>query len=306
MPEHLDHTLTAMADNGIDVLLLGREANTRYVTGANRLWLAGTRPFAPGCVVVRDTRAVHLLSITDEGVGPLVPRDHLYPISWNPMNVVGGVAAIPGVEDAKTIGVDGMTPLFEQLIAALLRDPKLVDAEAVLRDARRFKTDDDIEGIRAAATVARDSLDAAFAAFTPGTSPNELKGVFTERMCSHGVTTPAFEAEFSVDGDVVSARAGVIREGWEAVLARTHPPNDALRTRHREAVELCSAWPSVAELRWDGVTVEGVGVGHEILLDTDALQPRVVVYLEVSENGAVHGDTVHVTAADPEVLTADL
>src|SRR6202022_1542422 len=91
--DHLERTRAAMADADVDVLVLGREANARYVSGAHRLWLAGTRPFAPGCVVVRDTAAVHLLSITDDGVPQAVPPERLYPISWNPMNLVAAVAA---------------------------------------------------------------------------------------------------------------------------------------------------------------------------------------------------------------------
>ena len=47
MPEHLGRTLSAMADAGIDALVLGRAGNIRFVSGAERLALAGTRPFAP-------------------------------------------------------------------------------------------------------------------------------------------------------------------------------------------------------------------------------------------------------------------
>src|SRR5260370_6902978 len=89
--DHLARTRAAMAAAGIDVLVLGREANARYVSGADRLWLAGTRPFAPGCVVVRETGAVHLLSVTDDGVPPSIPVDRLYPITWNPLNLIAAV-----------------------------------------------------------------------------------------------------------------------------------------------------------------------------------------------------------------------
>ena len=41
MSDHLDRTLTAMADDNIDVLLLGRTPNVRYVSGANQLALTG-------------------------------------------------------------------------------------------------------------------------------------------------------------------------------------------------------------------------------------------------------------------------
>ena len=67
MSEHLTRTLAAMTDVDVDVLLLGRSPNVRYVSGANQLALAGTRPFAPACVVVRGTGAVHLMTTTDEG-----------------------------------------------------------------------------------------------------------------------------------------------------------------------------------------------------------------------------------------------
>ena len=78
MKPHLERTLDAMADAGVDVLLLGREANARYVSGADRLSVAGSRAFAPGCVVVRDTAAVHLLTVTDDGYTKLT-NHHYWP-----------------------------------------------------------------------------------------------------------------------------------------------------------------------------------------------------------------------------------
>lgn len=65
--------LDQMAAHDLDVLVLGRQANVRYVTGAPQLWVAGTRPFGPTCVVVRETGAVHLLSTWDEGVPDDIP-----------------------------------------------------------------------------------------------------------------------------------------------------------------------------------------------------------------------------------------
>src|SRR5437764_6761081 len=108
-----ERVLDEMARQGVDVLLLGREGNARYVSGARRLFLAGERAFAPGCVVVRETGAVHLLSATDFGVPAEVPRDNLYAPSWNPATLVEHATGIPGVRRARTIGVDGLTPLFD-------------------------------------------------------------------------------------------------------------------------------------------------------------------------------------------------
>src|SRR5438552_13891542 len=108
-----ERVLEEMARQNVDVLLLGREGNARYVSGARRLFLAGERAFVPGCVVVRETAAVHLLSNTDFGVPDEIPHSNLYPTSWNPATLVGRVTAIPGVEDGSRVGVDGLTPLFE-------------------------------------------------------------------------------------------------------------------------------------------------------------------------------------------------
>src|SRR5580765_8673304 len=98
----------AMAREGVDALILGREANARAVSGANRLWLAGTRAFAPGCVVIRREHAVHLLANSDAGFEGF-PHDQLYPVTWNPERLFASLHAIPGLADARTIGVDGMS-----------------------------------------------------------------------------------------------------------------------------------------------------------------------------------------------------
>ena len=48
-----ERALAQMEKHDLDVLVLGRQANVRYVTGTPQLWVAGTRPFGPTCVLVR-------------------------------------------------------------------------------------------------------------------------------------------------------------------------------------------------------------------------------------------------------------
>ena len=60
--------LAAMTDAGADALILGREANARYVSGARRLWLANARAFAPGCVLVGATGDVVFPTVTTDRV----------------------------------------------------------------------------------------------------------------------------------------------------------------------------------------------------------------------------------------------
>src|SRR5215468_3575729 len=111
-----ERALAQMAAHDIDVLVLGRPANVRYVTGAHLLWLAGTHPFAPTCILVRATGEIHLLSTWDEGVPDDIPHERLFGITWNPMNVVEVLRAIQGATDARRVGTDGMSPGYARML----------------------------------------------------------------------------------------------------------------------------------------------------------------------------------------------
>ena len=80
--------LAQMEAHDIDVLVLGRQANVRYVTGAPQLWIGGTRPFGPVCVMLRGTGEIYLMSTDDEGVPEEIGRDRLYGLAWNPMTLI--------------------------------------------------------------------------------------------------------------------------------------------------------------------------------------------------------------------------
>jgi hypothetical protein len=129
----LVHCVGAMARDGIDALVLGREANARAVSDAARLWLAGTRAFAPGCVVVREPVSVHLLANSNAGFESF-PSEQLYPVTWNPERLLGALQAIPGFTDAQRIAVDGMSPGMRALFAALVPHAQLVDAGPIFAE----------------------------------------------------------------------------------------------------------------------------------------------------------------------------
>lgn len=319
-----------MAEAGIDALILGREANARYVSGADRLSLTGTRPFGPGCVVVRATGKVHLLSTTDSGIPSEISHDQLFTLSWNPMTIAGSVAAIPGMAEATTVGVDGMTPMMEQLLGAYLPNATFVDGESLLRAVRRPKSAADVDGIRRAIDVAEQCLAAAAGAVKPGTTERALLGQFEASMGRLGVTTPAFEAATCVagtspraivtdralrTGDLVHLRGGVLVDGWEGILARTRGcggatgPQAAGGTRAAaalgEAIAACRPGEVIGELRAspDVTALDGVGMGHEELADDDILAADDVVYVEVFVDQVLLGDVVHITATGPQILT---
>jgi Xaa-Pro dipeptidase len=119
----------------------------------------------------------------------------------------------------------------------------LVDGEDLLRRARRVKTPDEVEALRASVGVAERSLAEAEAAVRPGITERDLTGVFMEAMAAEGVTTPSTQdvawitsrehpwrrvgREAAVSpGDLVAFDAGVIRGGYTGELGRTRAAGD--------------------------------------------------------------------------------
>ena len=143
-----ERALAQMEEHDLDVLVLGRQANVRYVSGTPQLWVAGTRPFGPTCVVVRDTGAIHLLSTWDEGVPDDIPHENLYGIAWNPMNTIANLARIEGASTAKRVGTDALSPGFAQLLPMAFPNAELVDGELAMRAARRIKTAEEVAALR--------------------------------------------------------------------------------------------------------------------------------------------------------------
>jgi Xaa-Pro aminopeptidase len=240
------------------------------------------------------------------------------------------VAAIPGLADATTIGVDGMTPMMEAILGGVLPNAELVDGETFLRAVRRPKSAGDLDGIRAAVSVAERCLAAVIDAVAAGATERTLLGRFEARMGELGVTTPAFEAATCVagtapraivtdralrTGDLVHLRGGVLVDGWEGVLARTRAvdgatgPQAAAGERAAaalgEAIAACRPGEVIAELRGrpQVSALEGVGLGHEELADDDILQVADVVYVEVLVDQVLLGDVVHVADVGPAILT---
>lgn len=225
--------LAAMEAHDLDLLVVGMPPDVRYLSGAPPLWTAGTRPFGPAAVLVGGTGDVHLLTTWDEGVPVEIPREHLYGITWNPMNLVGTLTAIGEAHGPRRVGVDGMSPLFAKLLPMAFPDAEIVDGEVALREARRIKTDAEVDALRRSAAVAEACAGAVRAALAPGATTRELTGIAMDEMVAHGVTTPAVQrsvriatagrhAETEVRaGDLVTVHAGVLADGYVGEVART-------------------------------------------------------------------------------------
>jgi Xaa-Pro aminopeptidase len=330
--------LAAMEEHDIDALLLGREANARYAAGAQRLWTAGTRPFGPGCVVVRASGTVHLVSTWDEGIPDDIPHDHLFGITWNPGNLLTWLQGIDGLAEARRIGTDSLTPRFARLLPKVFPSADLVDAEGVLEATRRIKAPEEIDAIRAALTVAEASLAPAVAELRPGVSEHHLAAVFMDAMARQGVTTPATQhvawiasspRPASRSGtkavrpdDLVAFDAGVVAGGYAGEVGRTWPVEraavdaptkdllgraDDLRGRLLEACrpgEACSgllaAYRQVGQTPPQFPVAFGLGLGFDVPVVTAQL-PRTAAR-ELLEPGMVLAVTAQVTGQDDRTV----
>jgi Xaa-Pro dipeptidase len=232
--------LAQMEAHDLDVLVLGRTANVRYVTGATTLWLAGTLPFGPSCVLVRSTGAIHMLSTWDEGVPEDIPRENLFGLTWNPMNTISVLQGIEGAAGARRVGTDALSPLFAQLLPMAFPAAELIDGELAMREARRTKTAEELDAIRESVAVAENSLAKSVAELRPGVTEKELDGVLLEAAAAGGVTTPAVQDAVWITnrehqwrrvdsdravaaGDLVAFTAGVVAHGYIGEVGRTHP-----------------------------------------------------------------------------------
>lgn len=236
--------LARMDEHGLDVLVLGRQANIRYVTGAPQLWIAGTRPFGPMCVLVRATGDIYLNSTDDEGVPEEIGHDHLYGLAWNPMTLIDVLRKIDGAQSARRVGTDAITPTFAALLPQAFPNAQLVDAEPAMRAARRVKTPDEIAAMDQALRVAERGLAGALAELAPGASECSLAGAMMEAMAAGGVSTPATQDAAWVTsrerpwrrasrgqvrpGDLVAFAAGALANGYVAEVGRTWTAGDTV------------------------------------------------------------------------------
>jgi Xaa-Pro aminopeptidase len=230
--------LAQMEAFDLDILVLGRQANVRYVTGAPQLWVAGTRPFAPICVMMRGTGEIHLNSSWDEGMPEEIDHDHLYGLAWNPMTLIDVLKKIDGAGTARRVGTDALSPTFEQLLPIAFPNAELVDGELAMRTARRIKTPDEITALRAAVQVAEKGLSAALSELAPGITEQTLTGAMLEAMAAGGVSTSATQDGAWITsrqhpwrqgprdrrveaGDLVALASGALADGYVGEVGRT-------------------------------------------------------------------------------------
>lgn len=321
-----ERALAQMEAHDLDVLVLGRQANVRYFSGAPQLWVAGTRPFGPICTVVRSTGEIHLNSTWDEGMPDDIPHDHLYGLAWNPMTLIEVLKGIDGAGTARRVGTDALTPSFAKLLPMAFPDAELVDGELAMRAARRIKTPDEIATLRGAIRIAEESLATAVAALRVGTTEQELTGILLEAEAAGGVSTPATQDGAWVtsrehpwrrarsdgrieQGDLVAFSAGVLADGYVGEVGRTWPVDvdasalydrwnalwDKLAAACRAgqpASDLLTAYEAANEPLPPMPVAHGLGLGFDPPVVTPELQATAAA--EILEPGMVLSVTGYV------------
>jgi Xaa-Pro dipeptidase len=255
--------LAQMEAHDIDILVLGRQANVRYVTGAPQLWIGGTRPFGPVCVVVRASGEIYLNSTADEGIPEEIGRDRLYGLAWNPMTLITVLKNVDGASTARRVGTDALTPTFATLLPLAFPNAEFVDGELAMRTARRVKTLDEVAAMATALRVAERGIAAAVAELQPGLSEQTLAGAVLEAMAAGGVSTPATQDAAWVtsrehpwrratgdgrvrSGDLVAFTAGALADGYVGEVGRTWPVGDAENGSARKLYQrLNKLWDSL-------------------------------------------------------------
>jgi len=254
-----ERALAQMRAHGLDMLVLGRQANVRYVTGVPQLWVAGTRPFAPICVLDGATGEIHLNSTWDEAVPEEIGRERLYGLTWSPMKLIEVLKDIDGARTVRRVGSDAITPTFAELLPIAFPNAELVNAEPAMRAARRIKTPEELAAMSTAMSTAEAGMRAGIATLAPGVAEKTVAGAVLEAMAAGGVTTSASQDAAWVTsrhhpwqradgdgrvqlGDLVALSAGALANGYVGEVGRTvfvgDDDSEAIRALYRRSDRL--------------------------------------------------------------------
>jgi Xaa-Pro dipeptidase len=188
--ERLARARAAMAEQGVDVLVLLHGPHVTYTTG-----------FVPGAVdVTHATFRRPVAFVTADDLRLHTDAAGAEPALWPELDETApafgrALAAVAGDLRGKRVGVDEITGAMHR--ADLLAGAELVDAGRVLAPARLTKTADELACIDLAQRANEEAMDAARAAAVPGARRTEVAGAFLRRLVELGdppnLIDPIFE-----------------------------------------------------------------------------------------------------------------
>ncbi|MGK8506461.1 M24 family metallopeptidase [Nocardia asiatica] len=196
---------SAMADQGVDALILLNNSNVVYATGAN--WPLGDAGLAhverPVAVVVAGDPWPHLFLPFREGASAEsdLPADHLHGPVY--LEFDEGVAAFARliadlIPAGSAIAVDECTGAMLRARSALFPGGGPSDAAAVIGPAKLIKTPDEIACIRTACRITEQAMVDVQAALAPGRRQIDLSASFVRRAFELGATANMLDAIWQV------------------------------------------------------------------------------------------------------------
>lgn len=265
--ERLAKAKLALQKSDADALLVFRAEDARYITGHRSHlgpvpWLGLVVVFLPkgGEPIVYTMDAEHATSRM-----PWIPKNNIRSLLYG--IIEGNEAAIrKWAEENKTtlgsarkIGIDIWTPDMTKAFKAAMPNTEFVNGEAILMEAKKIKTVDEIECLRTVASITEAGFQAALDVLKPGIRECEVLAEAWRAMtrlgsewtqCSNIVTSGPYTApyrRFTSDriirkGDLVIVDIGGNFNGYWGDETRTFVCGDVMPTKeqidlHQEAYD---------------------------------------------------------------------
>lgn len=196
---------SAMADQGVDALILLHNSNVVYATGAS--WPLNDAGLShverPVAVVVAGDPWPHLFMPFREGIsaGSDLPADHLHgPVYLEFDEGVRNFARLVSdlIPAGSTVAVDESTGAMMRAASALFPGGPPSDAAAVVGAAKLVKTPDEIAYMRTANQITEQAVADVQAALAPGRRQIDLSASFVRRAFELGATANMLDAIWQV------------------------------------------------------------------------------------------------------------
>jgi Xaa-Pro aminopeptidase len=196
---------SAMADSGVDALILSNNGNVVYATGAAWPLLdAGLSHIErPVAIVLATDEHPHLFMPFREGASweSEIPADHLHPPLYLEFDEgVNRFARVVAdlIPPGATVATDELTGAMGRAAGRLFRGGPPTDAAPVVGAAKLVKTRDQIACIRKACRITEDAVVDVQKALAPGIRQIDLSAAFVRRAFELGATANMLEAIWQV------------------------------------------------------------------------------------------------------------
>ena len=196
---------SAMADNGVDAMILLGNGNVIYATGASWPLLdAGlSHVERPVAIVLAGDEHPHLFMPFREGAssGSEIPPDHLHPPLFLEFDEgVDHFARVVAelIPAGATVAVDELTGAMRRAADRLFPGGPPSDAAPVVGTAKLVKTPDQISCIRRACRITEEAVVDVQKSLAPGVRQIDLSAQFVRRAFELGATANMLEAIWQV------------------------------------------------------------------------------------------------------------